>query len=1044
MPRNPNSIWQQNKSLFRRLYLEDDNPLKVVKLIAERDHNFPPTPLSTYETKLRDELKLRKNLKPEEWAAIGRDLKSRCGQCGVLLCGVRVSDDKVKRNIRRYRKAAVRVLPATPPGMGSSSHPSTRKPNISGTGPRSLASTELGKHTSVLVNQVYSLIGSPHNSVDFIQFSAPILDRRFVDQWSPLLDKLPLIEFQVRFRSDGMSSQEHSIQHFQPNHKSTAIFSISHRLVSTTHWGPDSVVSLEELELMDAFEIGFLATPPCSSFTDSLEPPPLVAPHYPCQLSIFRDPFYALVIVLHHLSNQNITVPMWNLIHELFHQIPTSVLELIFCIDCPTIRAAWTDLLNVACYYDNRSLFNLLARTMLQNKVILLNSPRMLSKLLCHASWFGVTDVCRDLVDLGASPNEEHQFLTRGSLPFKVIFLTSHHDSLSAASVRGNVEIVKLLLENGVNVNAGDREPHLVAQVLRRLGGTNEDRDRRLHVLSLLLAAGADVHTPVPYQRKHHMSSMPVSGIILAAMEGTEAFSHYFVGISRPVSEDAALSMGSAALSECIIDEKIAAVSVMIQAGLRLDSGREYACAQALFDIFENFPLSPALVEIASCIRWDYHWTIYWHGLVRACIANPRLEMWRFLLDHLIGAECTDQFGLVVIMAMAIRLHNLAVVGFLRQPPFNLSLDTQVHFGDHRFSALFLSAGSSCKDFPLAWLSSGAPPSSSSHWVEGEQLMCLLQNGLLSHGSASIYEFLLPQIQSVEQFWLGYSETYKDIIDWLHDRAVPVFSGPEAFALRPGQGIETAQHPLSYFISIQASPPTRLRRWNCSWVSRILRYKGATRVEVLLKAGANPSGKGKFCCFTPLQLTMDAEVVKLLLAYGADPNENVSRCEQCAVGDKFKDRWLPNQDKSRSLLSYKLARRGRDGDLSKAFIQQLLEGGSKLVGDELALACSTGNVEIVKLLLDWNANVNPSGPAAYPALSAAAKEANLSMVLLLLAAGAMVEPEVDDVANSPLAAAAKRGALDVVFLLMQLETRDHVIAQAMVGALAGNHLCLSN
>lgn len=45
MSGNPNSIWKAHSDLFHRLYLQEDHPLKDVKLIAERDHNFPKTPL---------------------------------------------------------------------------------------------------------------------------------------------------------------------------------------------------------------------------------------------------------------------------------------------------------------------------------------------------------------------------------------------------------------------------------------------------------------------------------------------------------------------------------------------------------------------------------------------------------------------------------------------------------------------------------------------------------------------------------------------------------------------------------------------------------------------------------------------------------------------------------------------------------------------------------------------------------------------------------------------------------------------------------------
>ncbi|KAI1151840.1 hypothetical protein F4825DRAFT_338880 [Nemania diffusa] len=58
-------VWQRNKTTFRRLYLSERRTLKDVKRVMESEHNFPATPLSTYESKLRD-LGLRKKMKRKD------------------------------------------------------------------------------------------------------------------------------------------------------------------------------------------------------------------------------------------------------------------------------------------------------------------------------------------------------------------------------------------------------------------------------------------------------------------------------------------------------------------------------------------------------------------------------------------------------------------------------------------------------------------------------------------------------------------------------------------------------------------------------------------------------------------------------------------------------------------------------------------------------------------------------------------------------------------------------------------------------------------
>ncbi|KAI1849668.1 hypothetical protein JX266_004617 [Neoarthrinium moseri] len=99
------SIWQQHRQLFRKLYLEDKQTLKRVKEIAERDYGFPQTPLSTYETKLRDELGLKKKLKAHEWAVISQYIEAKATQPGDVLRfnGVVLPWRKVKKEIARNR-----------------------------------------------------------------------------------------------------------------------------------------------------------------------------------------------------------------------------------------------------------------------------------------------------------------------------------------------------------------------------------------------------------------------------------------------------------------------------------------------------------------------------------------------------------------------------------------------------------------------------------------------------------------------------------------------------------------------------------------------------------------------------------------------------------------------------------------------------------------------------------------------------------------------------------------------------------------------------
>lgn len=119
------NIWQQHAALFRRLFLEENKTLKEVKSEAEEVYGFPThryvacfkeqtlwiesltciRSLSAYETKLRDQLRLKKNLTPEGWAAIGQQVRAlRHPNWDVYFHGRRFPKSKVMKELGRYAK----------------------------------------------------------------------------------------------------------------------------------------------------------------------------------------------------------------------------------------------------------------------------------------------------------------------------------------------------------------------------------------------------------------------------------------------------------------------------------------------------------------------------------------------------------------------------------------------------------------------------------------------------------------------------------------------------------------------------------------------------------------------------------------------------------------------------------------------------------------------------------------------------------------------------------------------------------------------------
>ncbi|KAI0530088.1 hypothetical protein GGR58DRAFT_518751 [Xylaria digitata] len=108
LPAPEEDVWVENAMLIKRLYLSERKTLKQVKETLESVHGFPSFPLSTYETKLRDKLRLRKKLKKSDWPAVYQHVREREGkETGIYINGIQIPWKKAWKEIRRsgYRSA---------------------------------------------------------------------------------------------------------------------------------------------------------------------------------------------------------------------------------------------------------------------------------------------------------------------------------------------------------------------------------------------------------------------------------------------------------------------------------------------------------------------------------------------------------------------------------------------------------------------------------------------------------------------------------------------------------------------------------------------------------------------------------------------------------------------------------------------------------------------------------------------------------------------------------------------------------------------------
>ena len=274
------------------------------------------------------------------------------------------------------------------------------------------------------------------------------------------------------------------------------------------------------------------------------------------------------------------------------------------------------------------------------------------------------------------------------------------------------------------------------------------------------------------------------------------------------------------------------------------------------------------------------------------------------------------------------------------------------------------------------------------------------------------------------------------------------------------QGAKITKTESSYhFTTLQLAAGAPLRSFRSHLSSKADGTIDPRIAEFLLQQGADPNGRARICCVSPLQIAEDPPIVQHLLDNGANPREVVRRCPRCknCGGESFFEslRFWHRRMEAMGILHFAVLRFlrtptnaskravellvSRGADIDKRLFDvriRLMEiaplaftalevamGALQRVDPEVDLYGSLrqrypSNIAMVELLLSHKAQVNPpstySGPSA---LAIACDMQDLQMVRVLLRHGASPNPHISE-SPPPLSVAAATGNLGLIVMLL--------------------------
>jgi hypothetical protein len=301
-------------------------------------------------------------------------------------------------------------------------------------------------------------------------------------------------------------------------------------------------------------------------------------------------------------------------------------------------------------------------------------------RLLILGAWHDCPDFCKLLMQRGVSPDRFSRY--EYNLGLSSRSFSDETSALNAAAIRGNIECVRVLLNGRANVNGRYSGYTAAANLLWALQRDNSVRENRLHVMQLLLKAGADLKAPLwvkDFDSLHHhsvvqtlhepherdcsvrtlldeallsgeskivelfrrfdttpKSRITIFGVISNAERGIQQLQSYLHsvsparGLQRRLVEDASLGW-------CVHKRNLETILAMIQAGfdarLLVDELSLYLWEPGfLDDIFSDRPLTKPSKELATYILRNRQGSSIEDALIHTCLRSGRSHVFNSLL----------------------------------------------------------------------------------------------------------------------------------------------------------------------------------------------------------------------------------------------------------------------------------------------------------------------------------------------------------------------------------------------------------------------------